>query len=131
MSDDAFDLELAAASILADNRDASSLLKALVAQLAGPLGDRLQVERQGGIFRKADGIKALRLSVGGEDFEANLKGGRLSCLVYHSSGGIRIRSEQVEMDEWLHRLLLALQAEASHSQATRLALENMVIGGQP
>lgn len=131
MNDDSFELELATTSILANNRDASSLLKALVAQLAEPLGDRLQVERPGGLFRKSDEVKSLRLSVGDEEFEADLKGGSVSCLVCHSSGGIRIRSENVEMDQWLRRLLLALQAEATHSQATRLALENIVIGGQP
>ena len=33
------------------------------------------------------------------------------------------------MDDWLRRLLGALQAEAAHSQTARLALENIVIGG--
>ena len=60
-----------------------------------------------------------------------MKGGTVTCMVGHSSGGIRIRREQVDMDQWLRRLLGALQTEAVHSQAARLALENMVIGGQP
>ena len=33
------------------------------------------------------------------------------------------------MDTWLNRLLTVLKAEADHSQAVRLALENIVIGG--
>jgi hypothetical protein len=33
------------------------------------------------------------------------------------------------VDEWLARLLAALQAEAAHSQAVRQALEEIVIGG--
>jgi hypothetical protein len=33
------------------------------------------------------------------------------------------------MDEWLTRLLSALQSEAANSERTRLALENLVIGG--
>lgn len=130
MSDDSFDLEVAAAGILGDKSDVGSLLKALVAQLSEPLGDRLRVEREGGLFRKSQQIKSLRLSVGDEEFEADLKGGSVTCNVGHSSGGIRIRSERVGMDEWLRRLLRGLQSEAAHSQATRLALENMVIGGQ-
>lgn len=130
MSDDAFDLELATTTILGDNRDVRSLLKALVTLLAEPMGDRLRVERSGGLFRKSDEIKSLRLSVGGEEFEAEVNGGSIDCRVGHSSGGIRIRSETAEMDQWLRRLLGALQAEAAHSQATRLALENIVIGGQ-
>jgi hypothetical protein len=35
----------------------------------------------------------------------------------------------VYMDQWITRLLQALQAEAAHSDKARLALENIVIGG--
>jgi hypothetical protein len=129
VTDDAFDLELAAASILGDTHDVRFLLKLLASELAGPLGDRLHVERQGGFLRKSDDIKSVRASIGQEDFAAAVTGTSVACTVGHSSGGIRIRSEQVEMDEWLRRLLARLQAEATHSQAARLALENIVIGG--
>jgi hypothetical protein len=127
--DNAFDLELAATTMLGENRDVRTLLKALVSQLAAPLGDRLQVDRQGGFLRKSDEIKSVRVSMSGEDFEANVHGTGVTCTVGHSSGGIRIRSETVGMDQWLRRLLVGLQAEAAHSQATRQALENIVIGG--
>jgi hypothetical protein len=56
-------------------------------------------------------------------------GAVLRCTIGHSSGGIRIRSEKVDMDTWLARLLTVLKAEADHSQAVRQALENIVIGG--
>ena len=67
--------------------------------------------------------------MGDDQFDAEVDGGTLRCTIGHSSGGIRIRSEKVDMDEWLRRLLTELQAEAANSQAARLALENMVIGG--
>ncbi len=129
MSEDAFDLELAATGILADNHDVRVLLKLLVSQLAGPLRDRLEVQRQGGFLHKSDDVKSLRASIGQDDFAVEVKGPSVLCRVGHSSGGIRIRSEEVEMDEWLRRLLGSLQAEAAHNQAARLALENIVIGG--
>ncbi len=129
MSDDAFDLDLAASAILADNHDVRVLLKFLVSQLSGPLGDRLEVERRGGFLRKSDDIKSVRASIGQDDFAVEVKGPSVLCRVGHSSGGIRIRSEQVEMDELLRRLLASLQAEPAHNQAARLALENIVIGG--
>jgi hypothetical protein len=130
LSDDAFDLDLAATSMLGDNRDVRMLLKVLASQLSGPLGDRLNVERQGGLLHKSDEIKSVRATIGNEEFGAELKGGAVTCTVGHQSGGIRIRSEQLEMDQWLRRLLGGLQVEAAHSQAARLALENIVIGGQ-
>jgi hypothetical protein len=129
VNDDSFDLELATASLLADNHDVKTLLKVLTAQLSGALGDRLKVERQGGLLRKSDEIKSVLVPVGTEEFSADIKGGSVNCTIGHASGGIRIRSEQVGMDEWLSRLLKSLQAEATHSQAARLALENIVIGG--
>ena len=67
--------------------------------------------------------------MGDDQFDAEVDGDRLSCVISHSSGGIRIRSEAVDVDVWLARLLTALEAEAAHSQAVRLALETIVIGG--
>lgn len=128
MGDDAFDLELATTSLLGDGKDIKMMLKVLAGQLSGPLGDRLQVERQGGLFRKSDEIKSLTASVGNDEFEAFLKGSSVECRVGRSSGGIRIRSEEVGMDDWLRRLLQALQAEAAHSESARVALEKIVIG---
>ena len=58
-----------------------------------------------------------------------MKGASVVCTVGHSSGGIRIRSEQVEHGRVAAAPAGSLQAEAAHSQAARLALENIVIGG--
>jgi len=58
-------------------------------------------------------------------------GTSLRCTIGHSSGGIRIRSEKVDVDVWLARLLAVLKAEAAHSQSVRKALEGIVIGGSP
>ncbi len=52
----------------------------------------------------------------------------MRCTIGHSSGGIRIRNEQVDMNAWLTRLLSTLQSEAATSEQTRVALENIVIG---
>jgi hypothetical protein len=126
--DGSFDLELAAASLRADGSDVHLLVKVLADQLADALGSRLTVERAGR-FRKSEEIKSLAIAMGDDQFDAVVDGPVLRCTIGHASGGIRIRSEKVDVDTWLHRLLTALQAEAAHSQAVRLALENMVIGG--
>jgi hypothetical protein len=129
VTDDAFDLELATASLLGDTHDVKMLLKLLVAQLSGALGERLKVEHPGGFLRKSNEIRSVTAQIGDDEFRADISGAALACTVGHTSGGIRIRSEKVDMDEWLRRLLHNLQAEAAHSQAARLALENIVIGG--
>jgi hypothetical protein len=126
---DSFDLELAAAQLRADSSDVGILLKVLVDQLSDALGPRLQVQRDGGRFRKSDEIRSLRITMEDDQFDAEVDGTTLRCTIGHSSGGIRIRSERVDMDSWLSRLLTVLKSEADHSQAVRLALENIVIGG--
>jgi hypothetical protein len=127
--DKSFDLELAAAQLRADSSDVRILVKVLVDQLSDALGPRLKVERTGGRFRKSEEVKALTITMEDDQFDAVVDGPLLRCSIGHSSGGIRIRSEKVDMDTWLNRLLAVLQAEADHSQAVRLALEHIIIGG--
>jgi hypothetical protein len=127
--DDSFDLDMAAASLRADNSDVHILLKVLVDQLKDTLGDRLRIERAGGRFRKSEAIQSVQLSMGSDHFEAVVDGTGLNCTIGHASGGIRIRSDRVELQTWMAKLLGALQTEAAHSQTARLALENIVIGG--
>jgi hypothetical protein len=126
---ESFDMELAAAQLRADSSDVRILVKVLVDQLADALGPRLRVERAGGRFRRSDEIKSLTITMEDDQFDAVVDGAVLRCTIGHSSGGIRIRSEKVDLDTWLGRLLAVLKAEADHSQAVRQALENIVIGG--
>lgn len=127
--DDAYDLDLATASLLSDGNDIEMLLRVLVNQLTEALGDRLSVEREGGMFRKSDKIKAVDVTLGSDGYRAEVHKGQVTATIGHSSGGIRIRSERVSMDQWVRRLLESLRAEAAHSQTARQALENIVIGG--
>jgi hypothetical protein len=129
VADGAFDLSMAVSQLASNSTDARIMLKLLAGQLADALGDRLAVERGGGRFRKSDDIKTVRVTLGNDTLQADVEGPTVRCTIGHSSGGIRIRSEQVDMNTWLTRLLSTLQAEAAHSEQTRTALENIVIGG--
>jgi hypothetical protein len=126
---DSFDLELATAALLGDDQDVHTLLRVLARQLSDALGDRVRVERAGGLLHKSDQVRSIQVAINDNEFRADTQGGGVTCSVGHASGGIRIRSERVEMDDWLRRLLSALQTEAAHSQVARQALENIVIGG--
>lgn len=128
-ADDAFDLDMAAAALQANATDVPMMLKLLVDQLSDVLGRRLSVERGGGFLRKSDRIRSVQVELGDDTLRAEIDDAGVRCTVGHSSGGIRIRSERVGMDEWLKRLLGGLEAEAAHSERARLALENIVIGG--
>jgi hypothetical protein len=127
-SGDGFDLELAISSLQSNSTDVRIMLKVLAEQLAGVLGERMQIERAGGRFRKSDEIKSMQIVLGDDTLRAEVEGATVRCSIGHASGGIRIRSEQVGMDAWLTRLLSTLHNEATHSEQTRVALERIVIG---
>ena len=128
-ADDSYDLALAAATLRSNAPDVHALVKALCAQLGDTLGERLRIERSGGRLRRSEAITALHITLGADAFDAVVEGSTLRCVVAHTSGGIRIRTETLDTDAWLVRLLGALRDEAVHSESTRRALENIVIGG--
>jgi hypothetical protein len=129
MDDAPLDLDLLAASLQADSGDVRILLKVLVDRLSGALGSRLEVERaKGGLLRKSQDIAAVRVNLGEDQLSATVVGTTLDCTIGRAVGGIRIRSTKVTMQEWLRRLLEALGIEAANSEATRAALESIVIG---
>jgi hypothetical protein len=125
---DAFDLSMAVSSLKSNGTDSRIMLKLLVAQLSEVLGDRIRVERAGSRLRKSEEIKSVQIVLGDDTLRADVDGSTVRCSIGHASGGIRIRSQQVGMDAWLTRLLTILNSEAAHSEQTRLALENIVIG---
>ena len=127
--DDSYDLALAAATLRSNAPDVQALVKALCAQLGDTLGERLRIERSGGRLRRSEEVAAVHITLGSDAFDAVVEGSALHCTVAHTSGGIRIRSETLDTDAWLVRLLGALSDEAAHSESTRRALENIVIGG--
>jgi hypothetical protein len=127
-SSDGFDLDLAVASLASNSTDVRIMMKLLVNGLATTLGGRLIVERQGSRLRRSEEIRTVQVTLGDDVLRAEIDGASVRCTIGHSSGGIRIRSDQVDMGTWLKRLLGALQAEAAQSESTRLALENIMIG---
>ena len=120
---------MAAASLRADGTDVPMMLKILAGQLGDVLGKRLVVKRAGGRFRKSDEITSVQISLGNDDLRAEIAGPTVRCTVGHSSGGIRIRSAEVSMDEWIGHLVRGLETEAANSERVRLTLERLMIEG--
>ncbi len=125
------DLELSVAAVLANNQDVKMLLRVLGKSLQDSLGDRVEIRRAGGgglLHKKPDELQAVVVRLDPDEYEARLDGHAVRCSVGRSSGGIRIRSEQLPIEQWLHRLLSALQQEAVGNQAARQALQDLVVG---
>jgi hypothetical protein len=131
VSGDPLDLQLATTAILADAHDVKALLEMLARQLSSTLGEKVTVERDGGLLRRAKEIKSLRVFLGSKTFSAEISKGSLVTSVGYESAGIRIKTEKTDMSTWLGRLLGELQEAANTNQASRMALEAIVNGGQP
>lgn len=125
------DLQLAAAAFLADNKDVRMLLRVLGRSLKETLGERVELAQGGSglLHRSSPDVRAVTVRLDPDEYKAELDGDRVRCSVSRSSGGIRIRSEQLAVDKWLERLLGALQQEAASNQSAQAALQRVVLGG--
>jgi hypothetical protein len=125
------DMQLAAAALLADNKDVKMMLRVLGKTLQDAFGGRVEIAHASGglLHRQSEEVKSITVHLEQDDYLAQLDGPSVHCTVGRSSGGIKIRSEAVPIEQWLERLLVALQQEAVNNQGARSALQNVIIGG--
>ena len=125
------DMQMAAAALLADNRDVKMMLRVLAKNLQDTLGDAVEVAHaSSGVLHRHEGeVKLVTVRLGPDDYQADLDSHPVRCTVGRSSGGVRIRNEQLPVEQWLSRLLSALKEEAASNQAANSALQSVVIGG--
>jgi hypothetical protein len=128
MSDESesVDLDLLAASLRADTSDLDTFVESLAVKLEDAIPKRVRVDRRrGGMF----GPKLVRLIVvdlGDQRLELRASP-TLETRRAKLSGGIVLKSEQVDIDAWLAALGEALAAEARRSESTRQALQRLLI----
>jgi hypothetical protein len=123
-----FDIDLLAASLRADAGDLDAFVESLAEKLEAALPGRAEVQRgRRGMFgpklvrRIAVESSGQRLElIRGEGEVVETKRSRLS-------GGIVLKSEEIDTESWLRAVGEALAAEAERSQQTRQALERLLI----
>jgi hypothetical protein len=73
-------------------------------------------------------VQAIALDAADQRLELQLaSGGSLDARISKLSGGIVLKRETVDTDTWLAMLGQALAEEAKRSEATRRALERLLI----
>jgi hypothetical protein len=125
------DMQMAAAALLADNKDVKIMLRVLGKTLQDAFGGRVEITHASGglLHRQSDEVKAITVHLEEDDYQAQIDGFTVHCTVGRSSGGIKIRNESLAIEKWLEHLLVALQKEAVNNQSARAALQNVIIGG--
>jgi hypothetical protein len=123
----ALDIDLLAASLRADSGDLSAYVESLAARLEDALPRRVRVYRWRERMFGPRRVRKVTIDLGDRRLELRYEGGALQTSCARTSGGIVLKNEALDIDAWLARLSEALAAEAQSSDATRKALERLLI----
>jgi hypothetical protein len=120
--------DLAAAGLRSDGSDLAISFEVLAGKLEQALPSQARVERSGGgLFgRGAKHVRAVRVELGNAAYLLGIEDGRLQGLRERQVGGISIKRETLDPDEWVAALTADLRAEAERSAYARAALEELL-----
>jgi hypothetical protein len=123
--------DLSAAGLRADGTDLRISVEVLAAKLESSLPDRTHVERRGGglLGRGEKHVCRIEVELGaqsGTTYQLTIDGGRVEGFRERKSGGISIKRESLDPDQWVTALTAELQGEAERSAEARQALEGLV-----
>ncbi len=127
-ADTGLDIDLLAASLRSDVSDTGAFVEALAVKLEDAVPGGVFVERRrDGMFGPKK-VRRIALDAGGQRLELRAAGGALQTLCSRLSGGIVLRSAELDTDDWLRALGEALAVQAQRSKTTRQALERLLNG---
>jgi hypothetical protein len=116
------DLDTVAASLHLDAADINVYFQVFGAKLLATVPGMVEVQREGGLFKKEHPIRKLTVRAGEDVFEAALSRGTVVCRHAHAVRGIVLRSEEPSFDEWRRALIQVLTTHAQISSQAADAL---------
>lgn len=129
-SDPAISFDLLAASLRADASELGTFVTVLGGKLLDALPENTVCERErkrrlgrGGDER----ITRIEVSLDDLRFELDDSGKRLETRISHVVRGMRLKSDDVRLDEWIERLSRQLAATAERSAKSREAIEGLLL----
>jgi hypothetical protein len=124
MEEGSFDM--VAAGLRADATDLNAFVEALAVKLEGALPGRVTIARQGGLFSRSKGVREISVDMGDSRYSLVSNGGRIETTRRNEVRGIAIKSEPLELDEWIAALSRELETAARESADGRHALERLL-----
>ena len=121
------DLDLLAASLRADSSDLHAFVESMAAKLEDAVPGRVRVDRRRDGMFGPKLVRGFSVDLGDQRLELRADRGAVQCRCARLSGGIVLKNEELETEAWLAMLSEALAAEASRSEATRRALERLLL----
>jgi hypothetical protein len=124
---DGMEFELLAASLRADSGDLSAFTEALASKLEGALPAQAEVERKGGgLFGGTRRVARITVQMGDCRYELRVEKHGLQCTRGKAVRGIVLKTDQLNLDEWIDGLSRDLTEQAGRSEQARLALDRLV-----
>jgi hypothetical protein len=123
----AVDMDLLAASLRADSADLGAFVESLAAKLEEAVPRRVRVDRRRSGMFGPKAVRGVTVDLGDRRLELRTERGMVETRCARTSGGIVLKNEVLETDEWLAALSEALAAEARRSETTRKALERLLM----
>jgi hypothetical protein len=121
------DVDVLAASLRADSADAEEYVEVLAGKLTGALPGRVQVQRRRAGLLGPKRIQRVVISLTDCRPEVEVADGAVQAVWTQTSGGIALKHERIDFDDWLRRLSESLATEAQRSERTRTALRRLLI----
>ena len=118
--------DMLAASLRADASDLGTFLNVLGRKLAGALPDQVEVEHERKRFRESEAIRKIVVTLEDLSFELEKANGRFVAMVSHVVRGMRLKSDEVGVDEWIDRLSEQLAKSAERNARSRAAIEGLL-----
>jgi hypothetical protein len=117
-----------AAALRADAGDVAQFAELVAGKLEQMLPAQTRVERRRAGMLGPKRLRRIVLRLDVVELELRVgDGGAIEPLIASVSGGIVLKHERVELDDWLGHLSAALTAEAGRSERTRRALEDWLL----
>jgi len=121
-------MDLLAASLRADSSDVNAFVESLAAKLEEAVPDRTRVERRRAGLLGPKQVRRIALDAGSNRLElVRDERGAVQTRCSRLSGGIVLKTEQLDADAWIAALGEALAAEAGRNERTRQALERLLM----
>jgi hypothetical protein len=124
--EDGFELDMLAASLRADTTNLHTFMEVIATKLEDAVPAAVSVVRVRQGFRGPKQVKEIAVEADGQRLELRRNGTAIDAMRSKLSGGIVLKRERIDIDDWLGGLIQVLGNEARRSLQTRQALERLL-----
>lgn len=120
--------DLLAASLHEGLQETQDLLDFLAMKFEGPLSHLMTVRRKGGLFSKKHTVQEITLRFDDRHFQiARDPRGFVATKILKEVRGVVLKTDKVDVDDWIRELALELSSQAERSAALRTALSQFIL----